>query len=171
MGRNIGISDYKKILKYLHEKLPQASLGADIIVGFPGEAQEDFAGMNRFLEESPLTYFHVFSFSPRPGTAAAEWKPVNGEIIKERADRLRQLSRRKNQAFRRNFIGRVREAVVIAKDQEVARVLTGNYIDVRVPACDAEEKALTRVRIDRIVSEKTYGTCEPQEAAGENEPD
>ena len=171
MGRNIGTSDYQKILDYMHKNLPHASLGADIIVGFPGESQEHFTGMYRFLEESPLTYFHVFSFSPRPGTAAAEWKPVNGEIKKERAVRLRQLSRRKNRIFRRNFIGRVCEAVVISKAREGVRVLTGNYIDMRIPACTAEVKALTRVRIDKIVSERTYGTCESPIAAGENEPD
>jgi threonylcarbamoyladenosine tRNA methylthiotransferase MtaB len=162
MGRNIGIADYQKILNYLHEKLRHVALGADIIVGFPGESQEDFMRMYRFLEESPLTYLHVFSFSPRPGTAAAEWKPVNEEIKKERAYRLRQLSREKNRAFRRDLIGRVCEAVVIAKDNKGARVLTGNYIDVQVPACAEEEMALTGVRIDRIVSEKTYGMCEPQ---------
>lgn len=171
MGRKIGIADYRRILDYLHEKLPHASLGADIIVGFPGESSEDYTGMYRFLEESPLTYLHVFSFSPRPGTAAAAWDPVKEEIKKERAVRLRQLSREKNRKFRRSFIGQVCEAVVIAKDETGARVLTGNYIDVRVPSCAAAEMAPVRVRIDRVVSEKTYGTCDAQLKAGGNEPD
>jgi len=92
MGRRIRVENYKNIISSLREKSPQASLGADIIVGFPGESEEDFSQTYRFLEESPLTYLHVFSYSPRPGTAAASWQQVNSKVKKERARLLRDLS-------------------------------------------------------------------------------
>jgi threonylcarbamoyladenosine tRNA methylthiotransferase MtaB len=106
MGRKIRIEDYKNILTYLREESPRASLGADIIVGFPGETEEDFSQTYRFLEQSTLTYLQVFSYSPRPGTVAASWRQINGKVKKERARLLRDLSSRKNTNFRRFLWGR-----------------------------------------------------------------
>ncbi len=128
MGRKIRIEDYKNILASLREKSPQASLGADIIVGFPGETEGDFSQTYRFLEQSPLTYFHVFSYSPRPGTAAASWQQVNGKVKKERARLLRDLSSRKNTNFRRLFVGKECEAIVIKKEKARTEVFASNNL-------------------------------------------
>lgn len=157
MGRKIRIEDYKKILTYLREKSPQASLGADIIVGFPGETEDDFSQTYSFLEKSPLTYFHVFSYSPRPGTAAASWPQVNGKVKKERARLLRELSRRKNTNFRRLFIGKECEAIVIKKEKAGAEVLTSNYFKVFVPSCPHDARKEVRVKITKVDPVKTTG--------------
>ena len=131
MGRRIKTADYIRILDRLHAGSPRAALGTDIIVGFPGETDEDFDTMERFLSVSPLTYFHVFSFSPRPGTPAASWEQVPPEIKKDRAVRLRALAREKNLRFRRSFEGTVLESVVISREPEGRnRVLTDSYMDV-----------------------------------------
>lgn len=157
MGRKIKIEDYKKILSCLREKSPRASLGADIIVGFPGETEDDFSQTYSFLEQSPLTYFHVFSYSPRPGTAAASWPQVNGKVKKERAGLLRELSRRKNADFRRLFLGKECEAIVIKKEEAGAEVLTSNYLKVFVPSCPQDEGKEVRVKITNADGGKTTG--------------
>jgi threonylcarbamoyladenosine tRNA methylthiotransferase MtaB len=157
MGRKIKIKDYQKILACLREKSPKASLGADIIVGFPGETEEDFGQTYSFLEQSPLTYFHVFSYSPRPGTAAASWPQINGKVKKERARLLRDLSSKKNTDFRRLFLGKEFEAIVIKKKEAGAEVLTSNYFKVFVPSCPLDEGKDVRVKITRVDTGKTTG--------------
>ncbi len=157
MGRKIRIEDYKKILACLREKSPQASLGADIIVGFPGETEDDFSQTYRFLEQSSLTYFHVFSYSPRPGTAAASWQQINGKVKKERAGLLRDLSSRENTKFRRLFVGKECEAIVIKKEKARAEVLTSNYFKVFIPSCPQDEGKEVRVKIRKVDTKKTTG--------------
>ena len=152
MGRKIKIKDYEKILVHLRKKSPHASLGADIIVGFPGETEDDFMKTYRFLNKSPLTYFHVFSYSPRPGTAAATWKQINGKVKKERAGLLRDLSERKNVRFRQLFIGKECDAIVIKKEKARDEILTSNYLKVRVtssPYCEREEARVKILKVDR----------------------
>jgi threonylcarbamoyladenosine tRNA methylthiotransferase MtaB len=158
MGRKIKTADYTRILDRLHAGLPRAALGTDIIVGFPGETDGDFETMETFLSASPLTYFHVFTFSPRPGTPAASWEQVPPEVKKDRAVRLRALAREKNLRFRRSFEGKVCEAVVISHDQDGrARVLTGNYIDVVLPGCPAPEKSVASIKIIEASAQGTRG--------------
>lgn len=157
MGRKIDVADYKRILDNLREMSPFASLGADIIVGFPGETEDDFKKSYRFLEQSPLTYFHVFSYSPRPGTLASSWKQINGKVKKERAALLRDLSRRKNTSFRKRFVGKECEAVVIKKEKAGAKVLTSNYFKVVVPNCPWDERKEVRLKITEVDEKHTTG--------------
>ncbi len=157
MGRKINVEDYRGMLSFLREKSPWASLGADIIVGFPEESDEDFAQTTHFLEQSPLTYFHVFSYSPRPGTAAASLPQVNSRLKKERATLLRNLSREKNTGFRRLFLGKDCNAVVIRKGKTQDEVLTSNYLRVSVPSSSQDEKEEVRVRITEVDERGTKG--------------
>jgi threonylcarbamoyladenosine tRNA methylthiotransferase MtaB len=158
MGRQSTVAEYRDKISSLREHSPQAGIGADIIAGFPGETEEDFEQMVEFLSETPLTYFHVFSYSPRPGTEAADWPQVDDKKKKERAALLRKLSRQKNLAFRSLFLGQELEAIVIEKQGAAADVLTSNYIQIRVPACPAEEGQRVRVKPDRVTERETSGT-------------
>lgn len=96
MGRRIGAARFEEILSGLAARLPGAALGADIIVGFPGESDEEFERTRRFIEASPLTYLHVFSYSPRAGTPAADLPQLGAKVKKERSASLRALSGDKN---------------------------------------------------------------------------
>ena len=136
MGRKSTPAEYLEILNYLRTARPESSLGADIIVGFPGESEADFAFLRDFLSASPLNYFHVFSFSPRTGTPAAGWAQVPEGVRKARSEVLRKLSREKNLAFRRSFVGLVLAGIVVKKKGQGAEVLTGNYIKVLVENSD-----------------------------------
>jgi len=169
MGRKIRTADYERILARLQQRLPRAALGTDIIVGFPGETDEDFAAMTAFLERSPLTYFHVFSFSPRPNTPAAAWTQVHPETKKERASQLRMLAREKNLVFRRGFVGQTCETVVISRSQSdgYGRALSDNYIDISLAECRIPEMQLASVEIVSVTEEKTQGRVRPKGSVSE----
>jgi threonylcarbamoyladenosine tRNA methylthiotransferase MtaB len=157
MGRQTKQHEFRSLLEKMRAASPSAGIGADVIVGFPGETEADFEQMYHFLEMAPLTYIHVFSYSPRPGTRAAEWTPVNNEVKAKRSAVLRKLSKKKNEEFRKSFIGKVCDGILIKKEQDEARVLTANYIDVRVPLCSANEKEEVKVKIERVKGSDTFG--------------
>jgi len=157
MGRKIKVKDFEGILSRLRENSPDASLGADIIVGFPGEQEEDFQATFDFLERSPLTYFHVFSYSARPGTLASNWPQVEEKIKKKRAAILRNLSAKKNLKFRRLFLGRECEAIVVEKEKDSVKVLTSNYFKVIVPTCSHEEGEELTIKITQVNARETLG--------------
>jgi len=157
MGRKIKVTEYKRILDDLQQKSRGVSLGADLIAGFPGETEVDFEKMYNFLENSPLTYFHVFSYSPRPGTPASCWKQVNERTKKERATRLRELSRKKNKDFRQGLVGGLWDGIVIKRGSGIAHILTSNYVPVHVPSCSVKERDHVQVKITRVIGNVTQG--------------
>ncbi len=157
MGRKIKVADYRRILDDLHQKSPNAALGADLIVGFPGETESDFERMYDFVKKSPLTYFHVFSYSQRPGTPAARWKQVEERTKKERAARLRELSKRKNYHFRKGLVGDDWEGVVIRQKNGIAQILTSNYVQVHIFRCAAEEREQVQIKITQAEENQTRG--------------
>lgn len=157
MGRRTNGSDYLNILSLLRQKKPLSSLGADILVGFPGESEEDFQNLYDFLRQSPLTYFHVFPYSPRPGTQASKWPPVKGMEKKVRAEALRRLSRNKNLQFRQSMGDKVFKAVVISQKDPMSRVLTDNYLEVFVPDCAAKARAKVDVRLNEVTEQRNIG--------------
>jgi threonylcarbamoyladenosine tRNA methylthiotransferase MtaB len=157
MGRGSSSARNRRILDRLRVVSPTAALGADIIVGFPGEAEEDFESLQGFLAGSPLDYLHVFAYSPRPGTPAAEWPQVGEAEKRRRSAVLRKFSADRRRAFRRRFLGQVLEAVVVRKKGPGGKLLTSNYIDVRVPRCSGQPGGEAKVRITRVESEWTEG--------------
>jgi threonylcarbamoyladenosine tRNA methylthiotransferase MtaB len=122
----------------IHERLPHAALGADVITGFPGETQDDHAATLAFLCGLPFTYLHVFSYSPRPGThAAALPGHVPAAVIKRRALELRALGEEKAAAFRRIHLGRALRVLTLNRAEDAAPgatpAISTNYLRVRVP--------------------------------------
>ena len=97
---------YARRVQLIRERLPHAAIGADVIAGFPGEANEEHAETLAFIENLSFTYLHVFSYSSRPGTAAAKLPDhLPPTVVKNRARELRALGERKSSAFRREHIG------------------------------------------------------------------
>jgi threonylcarbamoyladenosine tRNA methylthiotransferase MtaB len=157
MGRSSRVSDYARILSRLREGSPAAALGADIICGFPGESDEDFAELHDFLKNSPLNYFHVFSYSPRPHTPAENWPRVDDGLKRERSARLRTLSGDKRRAFWLSFLGRELDGIVVKKNGGAGEVLTSNYLDVCVPYCPNELREEVKVRITQVEGNLAWG--------------
>jgi len=157
MGRPGGPRSYERVLDELRRLAPDAALGADIIVGFPGETDGDFEELRAFLDASPLTYVHVFPYSARPGTPASGRPRVPEAAVTARARTLRRLSAGKDVRFRGRFTGRTLEAVVIGRSDRGAEVLTANGIKVGVPFSPASRRELVRVRIGRVLPLRTEG--------------
>jgi threonylcarbamoyladenosine tRNA methylthiotransferase MtaB len=125
---------YAERIRLIREELPHAGIGADVIVGFPGEADEDFRATVELVEDLPFTYLHVFSFSERPGTQAASLRArVAPPMTRERAHTLRAIAQRKSAAFRRSEAGRRLQALTLNRTGENwTEALTGNYLKVRI---------------------------------------
>ena len=125
---------YAERIQLIRRRLPDAAIGADVIVGFPSETDEDFRSTLEFIERLPFTYLHVFSFSARPGTKAADLgAPVPAGIIRVRTRALRALGQQKSAAFRRLQAGRNLRALTLKKGGDTwTEALTDNYLKVRV---------------------------------------
>jgi len=110
--------------------MPDAAIGADVMVGFPGETEADFEESRRFIASLPFTYLHVFTYSERPGTPAAEAPdPVPMAVRKERNRALRELAAARNRAFRESMVGQTLSAVTL---HEPGMALTQNCLKVEM---------------------------------------
>jgi len=135
MRRNYDTAYYRDIVAGARELLPEAALGSDIIVGFPGESEESFERQMEYFDSLPLTYFHVFPYSIRSTTAAAALPDhVPAAVKKERARKMRELGARKKREFYRRFVGR-RVSVLVESSADAGGPLRGysrNYLPVAV---------------------------------------
>ena len=125
---------YAERVMLIRRLLPDAAVGADMIVGFPGETDADFQATVEFVERLPLAYLHVFSFSERPGTEAASLgSPVPAAVIRERARALRAVGAKKAAEFRASQAGRVLRALTLSRGgADWTEALAGNYLKVRI---------------------------------------
>jgi threonylcarbamoyladenosine tRNA methylthiotransferase MtaB len=137
-----------RVLK-ARELMPDAAIGADVMVGFPGETDVDFDESRRFIESLPFTYLHVFTYSERPGTPAAGYPgAVPMPERKRRNHVLRELAEAKNREFRQRMVGRTLSAVTL---HETRTALTGNYLKVQLTT-PREPNSIVDVRIGSLTS-------------------
>jgi threonylcarbamoyladenosine tRNA methylthiotransferase MtaB len=129
---------YREKIQKIRAAMPTAAIGADVMVGFPGETDSEFEATRRMIEDLPFTYLHVFTYSARPGTPAAEMEnQVPVHIARERNRILRELVSEKKLAFMRSFVGRSLDAItlnVVGYDDagEFTESLTDNYLKLRL---------------------------------------
>ena len=140
MRRRYQIEDYRGRLERILQRMPDAAIGTDLIVGFPGETGEHFERCYAFLETLPLAYFHVFPYSVRTGTTAAKFdgRVAAGEI-KRRAERMRNLGARRQEAFVRRFAGARLKVLVEETREPGCQLLRGysrNYLKVLIDGPD-----------------------------------
>jgi threonylcarbamoyladenosine tRNA methylthiotransferase MtaB len=130
MFRKYRTRHYASRVEIAHRLMPDAAIGADVMTGFPGETETEFEESMRFIEQQPFTYLHVFTYSERPGTLAAErGQPVPIPLRRERTRILRQLSDRKNLEFRRRMIGKTLSAVTLDQGNVA---LTSNFLKAQM---------------------------------------
>ena len=155
-----------RILK-ARELMPDAAIGADVMVGFPGETDEEFEESRRFIDQMPFTYLHVFTYSARPGTPAAAIEPqAPRKVCKERNRILRELAAAKNLAFRRSFLWRALPAVTLSQE---GRALSDNYIQIEL-ARPREANRLVQVEIGGVTASGVR-EAEPFPVVGGGSPD
>ncbi len=130
MGRPYDAAFYREMVTGIIAREPRVCIGADVMVGFPGETDEEFEQTAALVRDLPLAYLHVFPFSERPGTRAATMPDqVNPEVRKQRMHRLRALSREKARRFSRAAVGELLEVVVETRHDEAGRLvgISDNY--------------------------------------------
>jgi threonylcarbamoyladenosine tRNA methylthiotransferase MtaB len=129
---------YREKIQKIHAAMPTAAIGADVMVGFPGETEAEFEATRQMIDDLPFTYLHVFTYSPRPGTPAAEMAhQVPVHVARERNRILREMAAAKKLAFMRSFVGKTLEAITLnvigsGPDGEFTEALTDNYLKLRL---------------------------------------
>jgi threonylcarbamoyladenosine tRNA methylthiotransferase MtaB len=129
---------YREKIEKIHGAMPTAAIGADVMVGFPGETDAEFEATRKMIEDLPFTYLHVFTYSARPGTPAASMaSQVPAQNARERNRILRELAAEKKLAFMRSFVGKTVDAITLNEigtdtDGEFTEALTDNYLKLRL---------------------------------------
>ena len=154
MGRPYTIQFYRRLVDRIRDLIPHASIGSDIIVGFPGETDEDFGALEAYLASCPLTHIHVFPYSDRPGTVATTMpEKVHGSIVRDRAARVRAIGRELARTFHHSQDGSVRSGLTI---EDGSLVVTDNYLKLRIESGHCRNEWIqVRVRVagERLVGE------------------
>jgi threonylcarbamoyladenosine tRNA methylthiotransferase MtaB len=152
MRRRYRTDLYRNRIERIKQLMPDACIGIDVIVGFPGETEELFKETQLFLSEMPASYFHVFTYSERDNTTAlriAEVVPMETRF--ERNKILRIMSEKKKRAFYSEFLQKERKVLWESeKDEEMISGFTDNYIKVRIPWNDGLPNTITNVKISSI---------------------
>jgi threonylcarbamoyladenosine tRNA methylthiotransferase MtaB len=161
MRRPYTAARFLDLLHFIQASLPTVGLGTDVLVGFPGETDDDFEATCDLVRQSPLTYLHVFPFSAREGTDACTMTGhVPPRAVHARCEILREISIQKNLSFRRRFVEQVLPAISLAKEEEMGEsvALTENYIHARIAGPAVAPNRLINIRIDEVRPEGTWAT-------------
>lgn len=154
MNRTYTAAFYARQVRRIRERLPDAAIGADVLVGFPGESENDFADTCALVNDLPLTYLHVFPFSPRPGTPAEGFAGrVQESAIRLRCRRLRRLGRQKKEQFLARWIGKEMEVLVESgrdRDTGRRRGVSSQYAVVLLDEGGDCRNRIVRARIEGI---------------------
>ena len=170
MNRRYWVSQYAERILAIREEIPQAGIGADVMTGFPGETGDDHRMSLELVDRLPFTYLHVFPYSARPGTAAAQREQqVDGRVSHDRGRALRALVARKRQAFLEAQIGNTLSALTLDKESRPTvddspagaascRVaLSSNYLPVSLSGSDLPPNVLVDVQVGRVAGGVLYG--------------
>ena len=149
MNRHYDMAFFSDLLTRLTGRIDDVAIGLDVIVGFPGETDAEFAETCALIDSLPVSHLHVFPFSRRPGTPAATLPgQLPGALVKERAARLRRLGEEKLRQFAARFVGRDVDVVVEGGGEgTLRRGLTRHYLNVRFAGGESLVGTLARVRI------------------------
>jgi threonylcarbamoyladenosine tRNA methylthiotransferase MtaB len=150
---------YSKKIETIKHAIPSAGIGADVIVGFPGETEQQFDETYSFLADQPISYLHVFSYSARPNTPAMQFtQQVSPQEKSNRSERLRQLSVRKRRLFYQGFEEKIVDVLFETRhSNELMTGLTGEYVHVNVATAQEITNQLLHVKILHTAQDSCSG--------------
>ncbi len=158
MKRKYSAQEYFDYLQFAQNKVPGIALGTDVMVGFPGESEDLFAEMYERLANSPLMYFHVFSYSQREGTPAVKYEDqVSPEDKKKRSARLRMLSELKRKAYYKKFKGKELDVLFETSDNGYWFGYSQEYIRVGLASDQDLSNQIIRVKIKNLAGDFMEG--------------
>ena len=159
MHRPYTSSFFIDLIVKIKDHVSDAAIGVDILIGFPGETEKAFENTYSIIEKLPVTYLHVFPFSPRPGTPAGKYpQKVPQKTIKARCEKMRRLGNEKKRIFYGTFIGKTVKVLIEGKREKATGLLKGitsNYIPVHVVGKDDLFNTLVQVKIKKIRKNNT----------------
>jgi threonylcarbamoyladenosine tRNA methylthiotransferase MtaB len=170
MNRNYTSEEYARLVEAIHSQIPLAALGVDLMAGFPGEEDKAYRNTYDLVKDLPVSYFHVFPFSPRQGTAAWDFNDkVDDREIKKRAEALRVLGQKKRENFYRSCVGKTFQVLAEGSDASgmgMMKGLSDNYLPVLFPFPRKIKNEMLPVRIDRIEGKTVHGSRVTENGAG-----
>ena len=159
MHRPYTSSFFIDLIVKIKNRVPDAAIGVDILIGFPDETEKAFENTYSLIEKLPVTYLHVFPFSPRPGTPADKYpQKVPQKTIKARCEQMRRLGDEKKRIFYETFMGKTVEVLIESKRAKATGLLKGitpNYIPVNVVGKEDLFNTLVQVKIEKIKKNNT----------------
>jgi threonylcarbamoyladenosine tRNA methylthiotransferase MtaB len=161
MGRPYSPQLFGDLINKIHRFMPDAAIGVDVLIGFPGESESAFKNTYKLIEKLPISYLHVFPFSARPGTKAADLPDkVDAGIIKDRCERMRILGNEKRMKFYQAFVGQVLSILIETEREASTNFLKGissNYLPVLIDAGDKFKNKIVEVQIQKLEGMKLFG--------------
>ncbi|MCC5910333.1 MAG: tRNA (N(6)-L-threonylcarbamoyladenosine(37)-C(2))-methylthiotransferase MtaB [Clostridiaceae bacterium] len=161
MNRKYSTETYRQTVKRIRKAYPDVALTTDIIVGFPGETEEDFEKTYGFVEEMTFSSIHVFKFSPRKGTPAAEFKDqVDGKEKHMRSEKLIKLGEKMQEVYNKQFLGKTKDVLFEMQSKEIEGYIEGytdNYLKVLVKGAGALEGIIKKVHLNQIQKDYIVG--------------
>lgn len=155
MKRAYSVSNFRRAVSLIRNMVPDAAITTDIIVGFPGETEDEFAESDDFCRELQFARIHVFPYSPRPGTEASQMSgQVGAKVKRERSQRMLVLAQESTDNFKRQFLGKVMTVLWETKSDGIWSGLTGNYIKVHVKS---DQDLANKILLTKLVETKGDG--------------
>jgi threonylcarbamoyladenosine tRNA methylthiotransferase MtaB len=162
MGRPYSPQLFGDLINKIHRSMPDAAIGVDALIGFPGESDSAFENTYDLIEKLPISYLHVFPFSARPGTKAANFPDkVDTGVIKARCERMRILGNKKRMKFYQGFVGQTIPILIETEREASTNLLKGissNYLPVLLDAGDNLKNKIVDVKIQKMEGMKLFGT-------------
>jgi threonylcarbamoyladenosine tRNA methylthiotransferase MtaB len=166
MNRQYTRDDFLKMVDRVNSAFDRPALTTDIVVGFPGETDEEFERSAEVARAAGFIHIHAFPYSPRPGTAAARWTRqfIRGPVVNERIDRLREIADEQSFAYRKNFIGQTVQ-VIIERDSEASSAQSlasrhgrcERYFSVTLDEPNLQPGQMVQAKILEVTREGTVG--------------
>jgi threonylcarbamoyladenosine tRNA methylthiotransferase MtaB len=158
MKRRYDTADYRRVVSMIRDSVPDAAITTDVIVGFPGETDEEFEQSMEFCRDMCFARIHVFPYSLRPGTAAAQMKPaVPPSVKKQRSRQMLDLAEESSLAFRQRYTGKTMDVLWEQRSGGLWSGLTGNYIKVYIKSSDNLANRLAPVKLMEIHKDGVWG--------------
>ncbi|MFA6244369.1 MAG: tRNA (N(6)-L-threonylcarbamoyladenosine(37)-C(2))-methylthiotransferase MtaB [Candidatus Hydrogenedentales bacterium] len=159
MKRKYSREEFISFIEHAHATVDDLCIGTDLLVGSPGETDDDFAETLDVLANSPLCYAHVFKYSERKGTPASRYEgKVDPATASLRSAQARRLSAKKRRDFHQDHLGRAMDVLFESEEDGCWHGYTGNYIRVAVRSSDRLENEVRPVTLERICGDFVFGT-------------
>jgi threonylcarbamoyladenosine tRNA methylthiotransferase MtaB len=157
MNRYYTARMFVKLIDDIHNVVPKVSIGVDVLVGFPGESETSFNNTYKLLKDLPVSYLHVFPYSRREGTAAAQFSGhLDHKLIKERAFLLRSLDKEKRRVFRDSLVGQTFSVLAegwAPREKNLIWGLSDNYVRFYFPAKSLIKNNMVKVKAESVIEE------------------